>query len=214
MSFYDMVWKENEDIITKIEEMPFIQEMYSGVLTDERFFYYIEQDIHYLNDFARANAFLLARSVNNDMLKLFLDSVLGCFKEQENVHKKYTVLANFNATGHFTPAYENYRNFLLKHTSTSDLPIAYASTIPCPWLYVHLGKKFSEKEFVNNKYEYWFIANCLPEVEEFLNKQLRVLDKFAKDYPACQNDMKHVFRQALFLEYSFWNDAYNLTTTK
>jgi len=212
MSFCDMVWKENEDIITKIEEMDFIKEMHSGILTMERFFYYIEQDIHYLNDFARGNAFLLARSTDDNMLKLFLDSVLGSFKEQENVHQKYTTLAHFKKKNTFTPAYENYKNFILHHTATSDFPIAYTSTVPCPWLYVHLGKKFSKKEFVNNKYEYWFIANCLPEVEEFLNKQLSVLESLAKDYPIYQNDMRKVFRQALFLEYSFWSDAYNLAT--
>lgn len=210
MSFCDMVWKENEDIITKIEEMDFIKEMHSGTLTDERFFYYIEQDIHYLNDFARANAFLLARSTGNNMLKLFLDAVLGSFKEQENVHQKYTTLGHFKEKGTLTPAYENYRNFLLHHTATSDFPIAYTSTIPCPWLYVHLGKKFSKKEFVNDKYKYWFVANCIPEVEEFLNKQLEILETLAKDYPIYKDDMRRVFRQALLFEYAFWSDAYNL----
>lgn len=210
MSFCDVLLKENQDIIKGIERMPFITEMYNGTLSDERFFYYIEQDIHYLNDFARANAFLLTRSTNDNMISFFLDAIRGTFKEQENVHKKYTTLPNYEEKGTFTRAYKNYTKFLLHHTSTSYFPLGYISTVPCPWLYVHLGRKFSNKEFENDKYKYWFLINSSEEAEIFLSRQLELLENLAKEHPIQRNDMKALFREALLFEYAFWSDAYDL----
>lgn len=212
MSFCNDLWEVNQDIVKKIEEMDFIQEMHRGVLSDERFFYYIEQDIHYLNDFARANAFLLARSTDKNMLHFFLAAVATTFKEQENIHQKYTQLEHYQEKNTITPAYENYKNFLLQHTSSSDFPIAFICTVACPWLYVYLGREFSEKEFINSKYKYWFEQNATFEVEEFVKKQLELLENIANNNPTYQEEMKKIFRRSLFLEYEFWSDAYQLNS--
>ena len=210
MNFCNQLWEENQDIIRKIVSMDFIQEMFDGSLTDEKFYYYIEQDIHYLNDYARANAYLMAKSENTDQLKFFLESADASFKEQERVHGHYTVRPEYSQKNTLTPAFKNYSNFILYHTASKAIPVGYASIMACPWLYVYLGEHFSAKKFDNIKYQYWFEANCTSEVQEWLQKQKQYLESFAQDFPSYQEEMKQLFREALFLEYNFWNDAYLL----
>ncbi len=210
MNFCNQLWEENQDIIQKIVSMDFIQDMFEGSLADEKFYYYIEQDIHYLNDYARANAYLMAKSENTEQLKFFLESTDASFKEQERVHGHYTVQPAYSQKNTLTPAFKNYSNFILYNTASKALPVGYASIMACPWLYVYLGEYFSAKKFDNTKYQYWFEANCTIEVQDWLQKQKQYLENFAQDYPSYQEEMKKLFREALFLEYNFWNDAYLL----
>ncbi len=79
----------------------------------------------------------------------------------------------------------------------------------CPWLYIYLGEVFTAKTFENTKYLYWFEANCITEIKEFLEVQKSIMEDFAKSFPQEQDMMKKLFRDALFHEYEFWNDAYN-----
>ena len=210
MTFCDQLWEENQDIIQKIVSMDFIQDMFDGSLSNEQFYYYIEQDIHYLNDYARANAYLMAKSENTEQLKFFLASADASFKEQERVHGHYTVQPDYSQKNTLTPAFKNYSNFILYNTATQSLPIGYASILACPWLYVYLGEHFSAKKFDNTKYQYWFEANCTIEVQEWLIEQKQYFETFAINFPSYREEMKKLFRDALFLEYEFWNDAYLL----
>ena len=214
MTFSEQVWQENQDIIEKIMNMDFIQELYTGTLSDEQFFYYIEQDIHYLNDYARAMSFLAAKSENTEQLKFFLKITQSTFEEQVRVHQEYTTLAHYKETYLLTPAYRNYTHFNLHNASTKPIAIGYASLLPCPWLYVHIGEIFLQKTFVNAKYQYWFAANCAKEVQDSLKEQIKAFDVLAEQYPCYKEEMRKVFRTGLFLEYTFWEDAYNLQCEK
>ncbi|MDK2818785.1 MAG: hypothetical protein KFW21_04985 [Spirochaetota bacterium] len=210
MCFCNQLWIENQDIIQKIVSMDFLQDMFDGSLSDEKFYYYIEQDIHYLNDYAKANAYLMTKSENSEQLQFFLDSINASFEEQKRVHSHYTTQLVYSQKNTFTPAFKNYSVFILYHTASKSLPIGYASIMACPWLYVYLGEYFSAKKFNNNKYQYWFEANCTTEVQEWLSKQKKYLETFANNNPSYHKEMKKLFREALFLEYEFWNDAYLL----
>ncbi len=204
MSFCDQLWNENQDIIQKIANMDFIKEMYEGTLSDDVFHYYLEQDIDYLNDYAKASAYLLTKSQKVSHIKFFLELAQGTFAEQERVHESY----DFIRTDKRTPAYHNYSNFILSHTAMDTIGCGYASILACPWLYIYLGEVYTQKTFTNDKYLYWFEANCVPEIQEFLKQQKAIMEEFANDFPHEQPKMKKLFREAMFHEYEFWNDAH------
>lgn len=208
--FYQQLWLDNQDIIQKIQEMNFIQEMLSGELSDERFFYYIEQDIHYLYDYIRATSLLVVHSENEFQLKFFHQQSVNALLELDSIHQRYTSQENYSAKNTHTPAYLNYKNFILALTSTKPVAVAFVGMLACPWLYIYLGETYKNYSFINNKYQYWFEANSILEFQNWLKEAQELVEYFANTYPNYQQIMKNSFREALFMEYHFWQDAYDL----
>ncbi|MGL4677015.1 MAG: TenA family protein [Brevinema sp.] len=210
MRIYQQLWKDNQDIIDKIISMDFIQEMLSGQLSEERFYYYIEQDIYYLYDYIRAASFLAARSEDTAQLIFFHNLADSGFVELNKIHYQY--IDSYQAKNTYTPAYLNYRSFILSHTASESLAVAYTAILVCPWLYIFIGDTFASYNFANPKYQYWFEANAGSELQKFLVEAQELFEFLAQKQKNDLEEIKQVFRQALLFEYTFWQDAYELKT--
>lgn len=209
MNFCQKLWSDNQDIITQIIDMPFVQEMYHGTLDKTIFHYYIEQDIHYLNNYTRCSAFLAGKSDTLYTLKLYLKIANLSFEEQKRIHEVYTKDPSYYEQNSETPALKNYSAFMFLLATTRPNAIAWAGMLPCPLLYIYLGKYFSERGLHDNDYRIWFEGNCHPEVVENVREQRELLNQYANYHPEYHAEMAKVFREALFFEYEFWDDVYN-----
>jgi len=208
MNFCQKSWADNKDIIDSIINMPFIQDMYNGVLDKEIFHYYIEQDILYLNNYARCASFLAGKSDTLYTLKLFLEIANLAFEEQAHIHDIYTKDTLYIPKKTETPALNNYTAFMVVLATTRPNAIAWAGMLPCPLLYTYIGEYFVNKGLQDNEYSYWFEANCQPDIIKNVEQQQQLLIQYANYHPEYHEEMRKVFRKALFFEYDFWNDAY------
>ena len=74
--FSAALWTEAAPIWAAIQRHPFLAELRAGTLPLETFRYYVTQDYHYLEAFARAVATALAKAPDADTLELLAKRVL------------------------------------------------------------------------------------------------------------------------------------------
>lgn len=67
-SFSQQLWKENSELAKQILVSPFIQGLKTGTLPKYKFDYYIQQDIIYIDTYARCFNILGAKSSNNKVI--------------------------------------------------------------------------------------------------------------------------------------------------
>lgn len=87
--FSKELWKESRAIYEQILEHPFIIELSQGMLSRERFAYYLQQDSLYLIDFARALAYIAAKVEGTSEIVSFLKFAMAAMIEERELHRDY-----------------------------------------------------------------------------------------------------------------------------
>ncbi|MDV6168782.1 hypothetical protein R1T16_10120 [Flavobacterium sp. DG1-102-2] len=72
MKWSEKAWAAALPIYNEITTMPFIKELANGTLDVEKFKYYLQQDAHYLEYFARALAIIAAKTRDVDTMLDFI----------------------------------------------------------------------------------------------------------------------------------------------
>lgn len=208
----DKAWKHCEDIIKAIHNHPFNKELSKGTLNIEKFAYYIEQDILYLQDFARAYAIIAAKSPL-EYVKIYLNHSMAAFTaEEEIIHDFFKKTYKLTDTGKLSPATLAYTSYLIKTCSSEPLEVAVAAMLPCPWVYCEVGKAIAKKADKNNPFSKWIDTYASEEFENIVNEAISIFDALAnKATKEIQNKMLDAFYTSTVLEWHFWNDAYNET---
>ncbi|MGL4389065.1 MAG: hypothetical protein ACRCTJ_06715 [Brevinema sp.] len=209
MSYSNMIFMRNKDIIDAIIGDSFVTQLVDGSLDKKIFDYYISQDIFYLENFRKATLICASKAAPED-ISFFLAMEESCQIEIENINQHYSLAPDFIYTEGITTSNLHYTTFLDQLCHQNPIEVAFAGIYPCPWLYMYIGKLFGQDISNNHPYRHWLISNGNPEYPKILITYDNLLNKFANQSPNLQEKMYQVARTAFFHERYFWRDAYNL----
>ncbi|MEX2446738.1 MAG: thiaminase II, partial [Dehalococcoidia bacterium] len=192
--------------------LPFLARLADGTLEEDRFAWFIKQDVHYLDIFAR----VLARGA-----ELADDAPTRAFLEQgsENVRRVEEALhatlaprlgIDMEALRATEPAAVTvaYTDHLQRVASHGPLGEVVAAVLPCYWVYGRVGERLIASPPPSELYAGWVRTYASPEFASSVERQIANLDRLAAAADeATRARMERWFRRSLRYEWMFWDQA-------
>lgn len=216
MKWSEKVWEETVPVYNDIINMPFITELAAGTLDVEKFKYYLQQDAHYLEYFARALAVIAAKTRDVDTMLDFIRFSEGAIVVERALHDSYFKDYNLQERAAMSPACHHYVHYLQSTVYMADNAIGMASVLPCFWIYKKVGDHIlSIASIDNNPYQNWIATYAGEEFGQLVDKAIAICDLAAEKATFEQQQlMSEAFLSASRLEYLFWDSAYRLDSWK
>lgn len=214
-NFFDVTFKSCKNMLTRIKEMPFVQELVKGQLSDERFSYYISQDMPYLEGLAHQRG-ALATQLKENKLTESADALavsakkLAVFSKKiaKDVFQEYCKGAFKEQKGNI-PCLARY----LQHQTDSlkkGLACGVAALNPCPVVYHWVAKELKGLSSPENKYQQWvdnYSSTGYSDKVDFWKKIYNTLADKASI--AERLLMKRSFKKSVEYEYDFFDQSYH-----
>ncbi len=210
MSFSQQSWQHIENIYQNILQHPFNQKLTKGTLEKKTFYYYIEQDTHYLKDFSKALAILSAKSeITSQQKNLLQFAQEALIAEEAIVHQYFREQPDFITTNNTAQATLTYTNYLLRTCLLDPIAIGIAAVLPCFWIYAQVGKSILKNASMPNPFEKWIQTYAGEAFHQSVQTMIDIYNTYAA-YETAQTKQKmlQAFYTSSILEWHFWNDAY------
>jgi len=212
MKWSDTAWQQALPIYNTITAMPFITELANGSLDVEKFKYYLQQDAHYLEYFARALAIIAAKVPDVNTMLDFIRFAEGAIIVERALHDSYFKEYEVGERAAVSPTCHHYIHYLQSTAYSNDVAIAIAAVLPCFWIYKEVGDYILQHQTKDaNPYQGWIDTYAGEEFGLLVTKAINLCDAIAENStPAQQQKMTEAFVTASRLEYAFWDSAYLL----
>jgi thiaminase/transcriptional activator TenA len=212
MKWSDTAWQAALPVYNDIIAMPFITELANGSLDVEKFKYYLQQDAHYLEYFARSLAIIGAKVEDVNVMLDFVRFAEGAIIVERALHDSYFKEYNVGQRAAISPACSHYIHYLQSTAYSADVTVAMAAVLPCFWIYKEVGDHILKiQSGDNNPYQGWIDTYAGEEFGLLVDKAIRLCNEAAANAtPAQQQKMTAAFITASRLEYMFWDSAYRL----
>lgn len=212
MKWSENAWQEALPIYNSITGMPFIKELAAGTLNVEKFKYYLQQDAHYLEYFARSLAVIAAKVRDVDTMLDFIRFSEGAVVVERALHDSYFKDYGLTERAEISPACQHYIHYLQSTVYMADCAVGMAAVLPCFWIYKKVGDyilQIQDKD--NNQYQNWIDTYAGEEFGLLVDKAIALCDIAADNATEQQKVlMTEAFIAASRLEYMFWDSAYRL----
>lgn len=212
MKWSETAWQAALPVYHKITAMPFITELAAGTLDVEKFKYYLQQDAHYLEHFAKALAVTGAKLIDVDAMLQYIRFAEGAVVVERALHDSY--FKEFGVVGRVpvSPACHHYISYLQSVAYGSDACVGLAAVLPCFWIYKAVGDYIvSTAKTENNPYKTWIATYAGEDFGLLVEKAIMLTDiAAAQATPIQREQMTEAFVNASRLEYMFWDSAYRL----
>lgn len=200
------------DVMPKIYQHPFNQELAEGTLPIGKFIFYLNQDALYLADFSKALALTASRLPHDQQSELFIQFAMNALKAERDLHAN--ILKKYPSTTLIThqqsPFCFMYSNYLLRMASTATVEESVASLLPCFWVYQQIGQRINTKKIPNNPYQDWIDLYSSHEFNRSVELMIATVNELASHASIrCKQKMLHAFRLATLCEWQFWQGAYS-----
>ena len=197
------LWTSNQDLAGACLRHPFVRGLADGSLPVAQFRAYVAQDAYFLEAFARAYAFALARCPDRHGLEAFQGLIAGTVDELK-LHASYASRWGVDLGG-TTPARATlaYTDFLLATAAVASVGEVCAAMTPCMRLYAYLGQTLAREGAAraSNPYREWVETYAAPEFESLAATLEGLLDRYAHDTPTVRG----CYRRAMQLELDFFS---------
>jgi thiaminase (transcriptional activator TenA) len=197
------LWTSNQDLAEACLRHSFVRGLGDGSLPIDQFRAYVAQDAYFLEAFARAYAFALARCPDRYGLEAFHNLIAGVVGELE-LHAAYARRWEVDLAG-AAPARATlaYTDFLLATAGVASVAEICAAMTPCMRLYAYLGQALAASSCArrDNPYREWIETYAAPEFESLAATLERLLDRYAED----DSRVRACYRRAMQLELAFFS---------
>ena len=214
MSFMKTVVENNLPIWNKCMDTPFIQELWTGKLPENKFKEYMIQDSIYLKHYARVYGQAIYCSKRLKDIQIFY-SILNFVTDAESAVrirylKKYGVTDDDIESIKPLPENQNYIDFLLSQAKGQNVCEMLIAVLPCMMSYSYIfrrlaksprGKQSKYRDFIEDYADDKYFENC-NFWAEFADEKCRKLSG------ENLKQLSGIFKKASVLELEFWNMAY------
>jgi len=212
MKWSEQAWKEAEPAYKRILELDFVRELITGVLSREKFLFYIRQDALYLAGFGKALAGIAARLDNADYNRAFLAFAGECMAAERALHESYLGRETLQERIEPSPTCLLYTSYILRQVWDAPLEVAMAAVLPCFWVYREVGCHIQAAQSRNgNPYQAWIDTYGGDEFAAAVQKAIAICDEVAA---SCTEDRRRAMTEAYVLctkmEWMFWDSAWKL----
>ena len=213
MKFSEYLWQKITPIYQDIVQHPFNVELTQGVLNEERYAFYMEQDAYYLIERSRAFAIIAGKAETSSIIQRFLNFATDGLIAERELHTRFSAPSYDRDAFEPSMACLAYTKYLLAMATTASLEEAIAALLPCFWIYRELGQLIAKETLVNNRYADWIATYSDPEFSTKTDWLIALLDDMAstcsKDQLLC---IEKAFEYGSRFELYFWDDAYEMRT--
>lgn len=192
---------------------PFVQALADGSLDLKIFKGYVIQDAYYLQSFGAAHALAAYKATTSDLAIRFGQGLVDTFQSELELHGSFIKDLEISQTDldAFTPspnAYA-YSNHMRLAGHDQDMAFILATLLPCYWLYEEIGHYLAEHRPDNPFYNRWIDTYSSDWFSENVRQMKDLMDQLAADKsPEEFAALIHAFKQSVYYEYMFWDDAY------
>ena len=190
-----------------------------GTLPIERFRFYVEQNLMYLLEYARAMAIAASKAGDGATMKLFADDIANILDseipENRELLRRILDLGAEDRGGSegMAPANVAYTSFLVS-TAVQGGPVeVMAAIVPCTWSYGDIGSALLTEGLVHDHpvYAEWIRFFGEPSYEAIVAKMRADFEAMAAGADdATIARLFGLFRTSVRLERGFWDMAYGL----
>jgi thiaminase/transcriptional activator TenA len=208
-----MLWDEAAPIWSAIRTHPFLNELRAGTLPLDTIRYYVTQDYHYLEAFARVVATALAKAPDSETLELLARRVLT--PVERPLHRRLFELAELEAAdvmaAEIAPTNLAYQNHMLATAARGGVGEIAAALLPCAWTYHQLGEDLAvAPHAIYTEWAGFYTAGMLRETTAAWRG---FLDQAAERGGLEQRQaIRRAFLLSFRYEYLFWGMAYRRET--
>ncbi|MNK01431.1 Thiaminase-2 [compost metagenome] len=216
MKWSEKAWEQALPIYNNITAMPFIKDLADGTLDVEQFKYYLQQDAHYLEYFARALSIIAAKAQDVNTMLDFIRFSEGAVVVERALHDSYFKDYNVTERALMSPTCHHYVHYLQSTVYMADSAIGMAAVLPCFWIYKQVGDYILANQTKDkNIYQEWINTYAGEEFGILVEKAIDLCDTAAANSTEKQQQqMTEAFVTASRLEYAFWDSAYQLEKWK
>ena len=216
-SFCDSLRDDCAETWQALHDHPFIRELAGGSLAPDRFRFYVEQDLFFLPDLARAVATGIAHAAADEEMRHFAEEVsIVVGREIENQRELLRRIAELGAIARggsvcAAPATLAYGGYLVATAYRGGALDVMAALLPCTWSYADIAVSLEAEIAPHPVYEQWvrFFAN--PDYVDLIAGRRATLDRLVADAgEERRRRLSEIFTTSSRLERAFWDMAYRL----
>ncbi len=201
-------WDRASPIRAAIDGMPFITGLADGSLSPDRFLYYLSQDAHYLDSYARVLAACATQSPNTHQLTFWATGAQRAIAVEEELHRTHL---RGTAVSEPSPTCVAYSSYLLSLASSGSYATLVAGVLPCFWIYQDVGARLLNRasDRLDHPYADWIASYADPAFAAVTTQAKALTDTLATDAPPAALDQMHAaFKTASRFEFLFWDAAW------
>lgn len=206
-------WMLAGEVYDEILRHPFIQELASGTLLEEKFLFYLAQDSYYLDSYCRVLCHIASRLPEQSQTEAFIRFASDGVAVEKALHGSF--LAGHSMPD-MSPTCLAYTSFE-KSMAYEPVEVEAASILPCFWVYQKVGEHILRLggDLNGNPYARWIETYGDEYFAEATTEAIAICDRLADDSTdGVRARMAQVFIDATRLELAFWDSAYRLEKWK
>ena len=192
---------------------PFLKNLESGELPEESFRYYLVQDYHFLEGFARAVALALSKAPDSPTLQLLAQRVPVPVERQlhRTLFAQLAIDEDEVESTEPAPTARAYMDHMIASAAGGDVGEAATALLPCPWTYHELGARLGAVD--HPVYGTWASVYTEGLLVESVRAWRSQVDAYGRDTTDKQRGrLKEIFLTSSRYEYMFWDMAYRRQT--
>jgi thiaminase (transcriptional activator TenA) len=217
VSFCESLRADCRDLWQGLHEHLFIRELAGGTLEPDKFRFYVEQDLFFLPELARAVALGIARAEESAEMRHFAEEVAVVVgRETENqaeLLRRVRELGAADRGGALTaaPATVAYSDYLVATAARGGALEVMAALLPCTWSYADIAIALEPQIVDHPVYAEWFRFFASPAYVELIAGRRKTLDRLVSRVGNERRQrLADVFTMSTRLEHAFWDMAYGL----
>lgn len=208
-----MKWSEEVRVKAKpiyeaILRHPFVEELASGTLSQERFLFYIRQDAVYIEQYSRVLAHIASRLQNKEWMEEFLNFASQGIIVERALHASY--LKEEELAAEPTPTCLLYTSYEASK-AMDPVEVEIASILPCFVVYKRVGEEILKRSSSDNPYRRWIETYGDDTFAESTSRASAISDALAEEASQeVREAMTKAFQISTKMEWMFWDSAYRL----
>ena len=217
MEFTDIAMELSKEAWQASFHHPFILQLQEGNLDPAIFRYYLIQDAYYLKAFSEAYHLLADKTSNQEMKRLLKQNAQSLVEGELFIRQQFFMelgISYQEMEQHpIAPTCYHYISHIYRQFAESNLGIAFASLLPCPWLYHDLGKALNRKPSPNPLYQQWIETYITDELEQQIKEEEALVNQLYRESDETDKQkMLEAFHRSVHMEAKFWEMAYQHQT--
>jgi thiaminase/transcriptional activator TenA len=198
---------------------PFIRELAAGTLPPDKFRFYVEQNLQYLPEYARAMAIGASKADDLETMRILAADATNILEREipENRELLRRVLdlgaIDLGGSDGMAPANVAYSSFLVSIATQSGPVEIMAAIVPCTWSYGDIASALVASGEVADHpvYAEWVRFFGTPEYGEVVAKMRADFEALAAGLGEPDSRrVSELFTTSTRLERAFWDMAYRL----
>lgn len=198
-----------------LHDHPFLRELADGTLAPERFRFFVEQDLFFLPELARAVALGVATAGDDGELRHFAEELVAVAEAEignnRDLLERVLELGAPDRGGGLVaaPATVAYSGFLVATAHRGGTLEIMTALLPCTWSYADIAVGLRDGIVEHPLYARWVRYFASDDYVELIARRRRTLDeRAARTGPGRRRRLSEIFTMSTRLELAFWEMAY------